>query len=526
MEKRAIIVYPLWKVIFPQDMASLHSPRASRTMPPQQPQRSAPPSLLPAFEIPSSPSLPRPSKRVALNSPGSSPVKKTKYPTPVATSSTNILSSSPSHLTYARRPTLPRTASTLSERVPLGAVPFIELDGNGEPTLMGRSSNSSHYQLSNNKLISRVHVKATYFPAEDPNPERVEIVCLGWNVMKIHCQGKVWELAHDDSFTSEAHESDIMLDVQDARVLVRWPRKKMPTPSDSDCGYDLASSPMHGSPIVSRARLQSPVSPSPAARQDLLPVLDPLDDPPESTVQIYEDNPSDEENGAEKEEGNVEPTQSTQHLTQFNDSGIGPDSEAFSSDQDEENDPVIHSFGPFGMNLLPRMQSFTAVTPEKRRTLDPLHEASLSPQRPAEQATRKRKRDELEEHEKDTTHPITHHIINQLAYSRLNSTPLSTLFSNLPISMRSELVPLGNPQTSYQQKLKDLLADVPCIGVVSRQGKDAAGQPLENEYHYLPDLDTDEQRRGAVTEELRKPGLRACRKQHKVHPSQFNSACA
>ena len=485
-------------------------------MPPKEPQRSAPPSLLPAFEIPSSPSLPRPSKRVALTSPGSSPIKKTKYPTPIPTSSTNILSSSPPHLSYARRPNLQRTVSTLSERIPLGAVPFIELDSNGEPTLMGRSSNSSHYQLSNNKLISRVHVKATYLPAEDPNPERVEIVCLGWNVMKIHCQGKVWELAHDDSFTSEAHESDIMLDVQDARVLVRWPRKKMPTPSDSDGGYDLASSSTHGSPIASRARLQSPVSPSPAARRDLLPALDQLDDPLESTVQIYEDDPSDQENEAEKGAKDVGPTQSTQHLSQFNDSGIGPEPEGFSSDQDEENDPVIHSFGPFGMNLLPRMQNITAVTPEKRRTLDPLKEASVSPQRPVEQASRKRKRDELVKGEKDGSNPITNHIVNQLAYSRLNSTPLSTLFSNLPIALRSELVPLGNAQTSYQQKLKALLSDVPCIGVVSRQGKDAAGHPLEHEYHYLPDLDTDEQSRGAVTEEVRKPGLRACRKQHKA----------
>ena len=343
--------------------------------------------------------------------------------------------------------------------------------------------------------------------------------------MKIHCQGKVWELQHDDTFTLEVPECDIMLDVQDARVLVRWPRRKMPTPSDSDCGHDFTSSPTHGSPISSRVRLQSPVSPSPAARQASLPALDPLDDPLENPVQIYEDNPSDHENNAETGQDAIEATQPTQHLSQFNDSGIGPEPEGFSSDQDEENDPVIHSFGPYGVNLLPRMQSFTAGTPEKRRILDPLKEASVSPQRPGDRPTRKRKLEEFEEDNKEEVsdakgegNPIANHIINQLAFSRLNSTPLSTLFSNLPIASRSELVPLGEPQTSYQQKLIALLSDIPCIGVVSRQGKDAAGQLLENEYHYLPDLDTDEQRRGAVTEELRKPGLRACRKQHKVCP--------
>ena len=55
-----------------------------------------------------------------------------------------------------------------------------------------------------------------------------------------------------------------------------------------------------------------------------------------------------------------------------------------------------------------------------------------------------------------------------------------------------------------------------CIGEVCREGKDAAGKPLESEYYYIPDMDLDEGRRDAVVDGLRKPGLRACRKQHKV----------
>ena len=35
-------------------------------------------------------------------------------------------------------------------------------------------------------------------------------------------------------------------------------------------------------------------------------------------------------------------------------------------------------------------------------------------------------------------------------------------------------------------------------------------------YYYIPDEDTDEQRRAAVVDGLRKPSLRNCRKQHKV----------
>lgn len=50
-----------------------------------------------------------------------------------------------------------------------------------------------------------------------------------------------------------------------------------------------------------------------------------------------------------------------------------------------------------------------------------------------------------------------------------------------------------------------------------RQGRqDAAGKRLESEYYYIPDKDEDEKRKEAVVTELMKPGLRACRKQHKV----------
>ena len=51
---------------------------------------------------------------------------------------------------------------------------------------------------------------------------------------------------------------------------------------------------------------------------------------------------------------------------------------------------------------------------------------------------------------------------------------------------------------------------------MSREGKDAAGKKLESEYYYIPDEDKDEKRKEAVVNDLMKPGLRACRKQHKV----------
>ncbi len=64
--------------------------------------------------------------------------------------------------------------------------------------------------------------------------------------------------------------------------------------------------------------------------------------------------------------------------------------------------------------------------------------------------------------------------------------------------------------------LRVIIESTPCVGIIPRQGKDAAGKALESEYYYIPEMDTDEHRRLAVTDGLRKPSLRNCRKQHKV----------
>jgi len=189
---------------------------------PSSPSKTGVKRLLPAFEpFSSSPALPRPTKK-ARSSPSEREAVYAKYPTPIPTSTTGILSSSPPRI--HSRPGLHRTQSSVSERAPLSAVPSITIPENGEILRMGRSSNSSHYQLSANRLISRVHVEARYIAASVPlEPNKVEIKCKGWNGIKLHCQGRTWELARDDTFTSETEFAEIMLDVQDARVLIAWP---------------------------------------------------------------------------------------------------------------------------------------------------------------------------------------------------------------------------------------------------------------------------------------------------------------
>ncbi|OJD18439.1 hypothetical protein AJ78_01559 [Emergomyces pasteurianus Ep9510] len=485
-----------------------------------------PASLLPAFEPSSSPSLPRPSKRLARESGDD----VSTYPTPVPTSSTAILTSSPPRV-HTVRPGLKRTHSMVSERAPLSTVPSVMLPLSGESILMGRSSASCHFQLSASRLISRVHVQATYKPSTNPfDRDRIEILCTGWNGIKLHCQGKKYELAKGKTFTSDIKDADVMIDVQDARVLVQWPRherKDSASTSTSDQTWDessptrkprTASHPLQTSPLRSRGRLASPISPSPAV-QALQPSEPPLLTPSrsvQSAVVVYEDEPSptrqkDLSSVSQLTEVASNPFNNENLQNSTSSSCDGKVEEL--SEHDEENDPIIHSFGPFGDNILPRMASFNAGTSPVRSPLVNARKPAVSPG----QHTAANKPAKIEDHDQPLKEKVQNHIVNQLAFSRLSSTPLSTIISNLPPELWKK-TPSGKGGFS-NAAIKSIIDAISCIGEVSREGKDAAGKPLESEYYYIPDLDEDEKRKEAVVNDLMKPGLRSCRKQHKVRTS-------
>jgi len=510
------------------------------------------PSLLPAFEpLSSSPGLPRPTKRQALSN------AYTKYPTPVPTSSTGILSSSPPRV-GSSRPAIQRTLSSVSERAPLSAVPSVELDPNGETILMGRSSNSSHFQLSANRLISRVHVKARYVPAATSlEANKVEIVCNGWNGLKLHCQGRTWDLGKGDTFTSETEGAELMIDVQDARVLVQWPKvdrdqdRERGNLTDSSWddsprsvrGEDRAA--LHGSPLRRSTRIESPESPTPAnvsssSLRGILPGS--THDQSGAAVEIYEDEP-DEQDLPKLPAGDFNASMAaTEVIDSFSSDLSDPLSDA-ENDPDEENDPIVHSFGPFGANLNSRLAGITAAgsSPKRARVFrsstipeeseSPLPSgASTAPLQPLS------KSNSLLSSPKATPPPppkpaedptlatslanvdiptVTNHVINQLAFSRLSSNPLTGILNNLPSDERKDLTKEG---------LRSIIERTPCVGIIPRQGKDAAGKPLESEYYYIPEMDEDENRRLAVTDGLRKPSLRNCRKQHKVSTCRWKRA--
>ncbi|KAF1939799.1 hypothetical protein EJ02DRAFT_351448 [Clathrospora elynae] len=488
------------------------------------------PSLLPAFgedgPFSSSP-FPRPqsSKRKFEEDSPTFPKQLKYYPTPQPTSSTNIISSSPCH----GQPAMGLPFSALSERTPLGAVPTVDLPADGEVVRMGRSSNTSDYQLSTNRLISRVHVQAAYHAPSALYPHGyIEVECLGWNGAKIHCKGRIFELAKGNTYMSENPETAIMLDVQDTRVMIAWPamptpklswdseEEGMPTPTRRRAQDNFESSP----PVVPR----SPVSQSPI-RPPLFAGLGPAVQP--GTVHVFEDADAGEHSPSVNSPDSVDQTfvrpslpssQSSQEIHVLDPKASVNFAADEYSDNDEENDPIVHSFGPFGQNLLTGFASFNTATPIQSNT--PRMRAPLlspSPKRPSAEPLRFKES------------PIKNHVINQLAFSRIHSQPLSAIHSNLPAELKACLTKSTDdkgsddsgssspvPQLS-RQHLKQILDDTPCVGEIPRAGKDAAGQPLENEFYYVPEMDANQMRRDTITAGTRSTGLRSVRKTHKQY---------
>ena len=429
------------------------------------------------------------------------------------------------------RPNLQRTFSTLSERAPLGAVPSVSLHSNGDPVLMGRSSNSSDYQLSANRLISRVHVRATYKAPEGSRLDgEVLVECLGWNGARIHYQGSIVELAKGETFLSQKPGTPIMVDVQETRILLAWPKSTLeqankwewddntPEPETAGVADAFASS-----PPAMLSRMRSPISPSPNDRSsidasfDSTFLVDSQADA-DSPVQVYEDRTTPDElagmqtpvpvSRASPEESKPSTPSRTPRATQ---PSLDAEPEEL-SEHDEENDPIVHSFGPFGDNILSRFESITSTSPDRRR--EPLKSSlntNTSPRLVPELSAGRQKHISPVKSVFDNS-PVRNHVINQLAFSRVHSIPLSTIYNHLPSEMKG-----GKRLDSANfsaDALKTMMDMIPCVGEIRRQGNDAAGKALEDEFYYVPEMDTDEHRRAAVG--IAKPPLRATRKQHKV----------
>ena len=334
----------------------------------------------------------------------------------------------------------------------------------------------------------------------------------------MHCRGEIVELSKGECFVSVKPMVQIMVDVQDTRVMLVWPKEESREPPsigsrspwalESPSKRRAISAPQFASspPAMLPPRPQSPISPTPAANLTSFTSTFRVD--PEEEVKVYEDHDS-EEDAPRDLESEVEYTPMPQRTSpvmlrdSFNASVVASEPEEF-SEHDEENDPIVHSFGPFGDNILSRFQSFASASPERKRK--PLKSSMNSPGRSPSAI-------------KFHPSPVKNHVINQLAFSRIHSLPLSTIHSNLPAELRGAMAKPSdteNRNVMTSSDLKTILDGIPCVGEISREGKDAAGKLLESEFYYVPEMDLDEMRRNTVTQSLGKTSIRAARKQHKV----------
>ncbi|KAF3905148.1 hypothetical protein ABW21_db0208772 [Orbilia brochopaga] len=531
------------------------------------------PSLLPAIDFQPSPPRARPPYDQPLSEMLQDlplPLKKENqypYPTPLPTSEITV-PTSPQRIPAVpvARSGLGRTSSAISElRGPLASVPTVVLPK--EPTVVtfGRSANKCTYLLSKSHLVSRVHFKVCYLG--HGLRKEVEVHCVGFNGAKVHCKGDTYELQYGDKFWSQSG-ADIMLEIADARVVIRWPNEFLsPTASlssvrpvileksnfpfpewyqesldektprwltesvDKFSGFTgdpvaklgnprartglLASAaaaaycepaPLRLSPLWSAA----PESPCPRPRQNTTTNTAVTASPynpfvsmtSQATFTLYEDeedvSPIQEITAedyvlrdSEKPEDNpeidmVDTIDTDPHSDSDEDEILEALGLKFHNDSDEEQQEEVDAEDEEN-----HREIVLSTTPKKTYQMHKLDEELVS-------------QDPLSPSSKLS---ITKHLTNQLAFSRLASTPLSTLYKSLPAAIVDKVT---------MEFVQGLLGTVGCIGEIKREGKDASGKQLEAEYYYLAEADDDEDRK-AIVGSLAKPSLRACRKTHKQY---------
>lgn len=360
----------------------------------------------------------------------------------------------------------------------------------------------------------------------------------------VHCDAGVHQLGKNEIYYSKRPYASIILDIHDARVSLAWPRANESAEhsgSESEDGWIgvARGSPCpiplnHDSfPSSPPPPLQSPISPSPARRNPRLQPTAVLPSPLHSSVKIYEDPESERESQSSPIKANtaaqsfdtvkLESSFVFEPITSFVNRDLDKVEEHDEEDgENEENDPIIHSFGPMGANILNRLNSFTTggslASPERPlKRKKPLRDTSNSPQMPAPRnlpgSPMKSSPIKPAPKRQIKESPVKNHIINQLAFSRVHAMPLSTIHSNLPAELRAIA---ESKEEITNADLKKIIDSTNCLGEIQRAGKDAAGKPLENEYYYLPEKDDNTMRKSAVLSTRGGTGLRSVRKTHKV----------
>ncbi|KAK6525896.1 hypothetical protein TWF281_010940 [Arthrobotrys megalospora] len=483
------------------------------------------PSLLPAIDFQASPPRqvrPASPERIAIDEPAVVEQKPNHYPTPVPTSEIGILTSpvpKAANAAASTRQGLRRTNSAISElRAPLVSVPTVTLPKNCQPVTFGRSANKCTYLLSKSHTVSRVHFKVTYLGFG--LRKSVEIHCVGYNGGRVHCRGDIWELRYGDIFWSESGD-DVMLETDNTRVVIRWPTDDLkatspvspvikPVVIDSSTfpyppEYDLSieTKARNGRPFptegvdffgkftsepvpklnIPRPRNGSidlnsltepaplrlsrepwnnaPDSPCPQPKKQRLMPVSPLpfailSTGSQNTFTLYEDDDDedvgfapmspvedeDEDHGLVLRESEKPEALNTEvELDDEEEEGMNDDDEEEDDDYDDEDSENVN-------------ESTTHATPTKNP-------------KNSKKAAYKLKHKLDESVKQDPLTPkskisIMKHLANQLAFSRLASTPLSNLVKSLPPVVREKV---------SVELVQALLTSVACVGEIKREGE-------------------------------------------------------
>lgn len=460
-----------------------------------------------------------------------------------------------------------------SARSPLSSVALVRLPRSGQEILIGRSSQSCDVALSSkNKHVSRVHAKLAY----DRSENALLVRCLGWNGLSvmvpvysssddttpqalakrgypIAASQEELFLAKNQSLVVE-YVPGITIDVRGERALVDVVDEESndETEDEIDKGHEGSHSATpfelfhDGDDIAAEgSELGTPATGTEASKESQYPKVD---EPPASN--LHDKEPKTAES-ITAEDGSLVKGSSKMDTRPLGSTKVNLEAQASSptpNDQTAEHSRIAvppevepaktgvkrpEADGDMeAKNTLGReRQSAPPSSPPVLRSIENdsrARSSSLGPSRKraregtpnsTKRARSRRTSEEPEDHVKDEPlddeqkGQLKHIMTNHLAFSRLSSSPISLIKKS-----HAALSNVSKP------RLRELLGEISAVGVIQRQGKDAAGMPLEEEYYYMPENDDDEDRRIMVEQSRGHSSLRACRRTHK-QVSQTRLVC-
>lgn len=424
---------------------------------------------------------------------------------------------------------------------------------NGDEVKVGRSSMSSNFTLnSKNKAVSRLHLTVKYLA----NENMVELHCIGYNGVNITIPAltnvhtldnhrflvsvkdrephslpvdntRVLDRSKDlTNFYMLRYETILMpliegtfLDVRGEIVLLQYPEEsELKRDEIRRRQVDLSSEDFEDANRTMDDDIEISVnsdSPKPIDRKDTAnsyvfkeltpeasfihstPIVTPLADKTFVVNEEIESLPAVErEISAEPQQT---PTEQKQSIPATED-----------VDAAEETAPVAELATPSVKPLL----NITNIRKEQTKRGRPSGKKSAAPKK--KKLTEEEQIKTMDAAEVEATladiesvEDLANVITNHISYSRILQTPFHSI---------RELASVKAKNLTRLQLRCLIYHRIACIGVIYREGKDAAGKPLDEEYYYIPEKDDDKDRVRLV-EDLKGSSshLRSCRKTHKQY---------